>query len=187
MSLMPLKTNSIFDWLKSDTGTGLIQVLGAGVGAKGAYDSAEAQKQMYAFQAQLARNNAVLEDAMASDASRRGETNVQNVQLKTAALKSDQRAAMAANGIDMANSGTSADILGTTDYMGARDAITAKHNADMEAWAYQNKAIADRNNANMYSNTSDSISPFMSAGTSLLTSAASYAKNYNAMKTAKGG
>lgn len=181
----------LFDWITSAaSGSGggfsdVLQGFGAGFAAMGAYSSADSQKAMYAYQAQLARNNAIVQEQRAKDALARGATNVQNVQMKTAQVKSDQRAALAANGIDL-GSGSAVDILTTTDYMGARDAITAQHNADMEAWADRNNANNLNSDAALYDKSSDSVSPFMSFGSSLLTSATQYADRYYAMNTAKG-
>ena len=176
-----------FNWLQDPTTAGAIAGLGAGVSAGGAFNTATAQQSMYNYQAALAANHAQTLTYMAADAEQRGVTNVQNVELQTAALKGSQRASMAANGIDMGQSGTAADILTTTDYMGARDAITAQHNADMEAWADTTNATEATNNSNLYKASSNSISPFMSLGTSLLTSATSFAKNNYATTQANGG
>lgn len=181
MSTLPMSgsMDGAFDWLKknkSDIGLG-VSAAGAGFSAVGAYNTAESQQQMYDYQAQLAANHSITLEWQAKDAETRGAQNVQNVQVKTAGVKGDQRAAMAANGIDMAGSGTAADILTTTDYMGTRDSITAQHNADMQAWAYRNQATDASNSSAMYKSASDSISPIGSMFGSLLTSASSVAKN----------
>lgn len=185
---MSMDLSSAFSWLKTNQGNigAGLQGFGAGFGAVSAYNAAQSQQEMYDYQAQLAANHAITLGWQAKDAEARGAQTVQNIQVKTAGVKGDQRAAMAANGIEMSGSGTAADLLTTTDYMGTRDSITAQHNADMQAWAYRNQATDATNNSAMYTFASDSISPIMSAGTSLLTSAGSFSKNLFASSSAKG-
>ena len=94
---MSVTMSDATDWLKknkSDIGLG-ISATGAGFSAVGAYNTAESQQQMYDYQAQLAANHAITLEWQAKDAEARGAQTVQNVQVKTAGVKGDQRAAIA--------------------------------------------------------------------------------------------
>lgn len=82
---------------------------------------------------QVADNNAKMAEYAAQDAQRKGEEDAMAVQRKAAALKSNQRVALAANGLDLSY-GTAADLQDQTDFFAQSDAATARTNASREAW-----------------------------------------------------
>lgn len=127
---------------------------------------------------QIAKNNAKTAEYAAQDAQRRGEEQAIEVQRKGAALKSSQRAAMAAKGLDLGY-GTAADIQDQTDFFTQSDVATTRTNAANEAWSrraqkanYQAEAQSLHNNA-----------PLQAAG-SLLSSASSVANRWYAYRGA---
>lgn len=176
-----------------NTPTALMAMQGAGVvsSAVGGYYAANAQKgtletQAYVTdrQADLARVNAQLSESQAQVTLLAGQRQEQNVMLKTAQLKSTQRASMAARGVDLGST-TPVAILTTTDLMGRADVDAVHTNAVRQAWGYRTQATNYTNDALMLNAkatgmraTADGVSPGMTAFNSLLTGAAGMASSY---------
>lgn len=125
-----------------------VAVVGAGISAYGMVQQGKTAQQ-------IANNNAKMAEYAAQDAQKRGEEDAMAAQRKAAALKSSQRVALAANGLDLSY-GTAADLQDQTDFFGQADAATARTNASREAWRLraggeQDRAAgaAARSNANM--------------------------------------
>ncbi len=137
----------------------------AGIGAStaGAYGQAR-------WQQAAQKNNATLADYAAQDALERGEADVQQNQLQTAQLKGAQRAALAANGIDIGE-GSAGNILTDTGYLGQRDITLIRSNAARQAWGYRTQALDYRNRAR-------AMSPFGAALGTLLGSAGQVASRW---------
>jgi len=85
-----------------------------------------------------AKYNAKMAEYAAQDASRRGEEEAAAIQRKAASLKSTQRAAQAARGLDIGY-GTAQDLQDETDFFGQMDAATARSNAAQQAWSYRSQ------------------------------------------------
>lgn len=105
--------------------------------------------------ARTAENNAKMAEYAAQDAITRGEEDAIAAQRRAAALRSTQRTALAANGLDLSY-GTAADLQDQVDFFGQADAATARTNASREAWRLraggQQEAAAGRaarSNANL--------------------------------------
>lgn len=113
-------------------------------------DALDAQGGAYALggQAEIADLNARLLDLSAEDALLAGQHEEQRARLSTARLKSAQRVAFSANGIDMAE-GTALNVLTGTDLMGEIDAQTIKANAARSAFGYQTQAVGARGDATL--------------------------------------
>lgn len=141
---------------------------GTAMSAVGAYNQANAQKSAYTYQSEVDQNNVTIANEQASQALNVGETQEQNQQLKTAQTFGAQRAAMAANGIDLSASGSAQDVLASTKFMGQRDALTIHDNALRQAWGYQVQAVNSQNSANFMKQAASNISPSSSAFTSLV-------------------
>ena len=137
------------------------------LGAKGAYDSASAQKDALGTQAGVAERNAQLSGAQADQALQVGAAAEQSQRLKTAALVSSQRAQMAANGVDL-GVGSATDVLSSSAYMGSRDALTIRDNATRQAWAYRVQQQNNIDAAAQYRRGAGNINPTTAALTSLL-------------------
>lgn len=150
-------------------GTGL-QIAGAVSGAYGSYQQSKATKAAYEYQAAVNRNNAQIAQWQAADAITRGQKAEQAQRLKTAQLKSSQRAAFAARGVAL-DEGSALNILDDTDYMGEMDALTIRDNAAREAWGLRNQATGYSSDASMLSSRANAESPMGSAFGSLLTGA----------------
>lgn len=141
-----------------------------GVSAAGAYGQSQANKASANAQAQVAENNATLAEYQARDAERRGSIAAQNVGYRTNQLAGSQRTAMAANGVDLGY-GSALEILSDTEYFGQVDRATTVDNAAREAWGYRTQGANYSADASLLRGRADAESPFLAAGTSLLTSA----------------
>ncbi len=166
-------------------GTGL-QVAGMLGQTFGSYKKSSGEKTGYQLQAQIAKQNEAIAKSQAGDAIVRGQTTENNVRQKTAHLKSAQIADLAARGIDL-SSGSALDILTSTDVMGERDALTARDNANREAWGHEVAAVNASNNAEMLDWRAEQQSPGMDATATLLGGAGKVASSWYAMRNAKTG
>ena len=94
------------------------------------------------------------------------------VRRQAAQLKGAQRAAMAANGLDL-NEGTAAELQDQTDFFGATDAATTRTNARKQAWQY-------RQQGNAYGAQANSAMPnaYMEAGGTILSGASKVASSW---------
>ncbi|MBS0323576.1 MAG: hypothetical protein JSR19_06960 [Proteobacteria bacterium] len=157
------------------------QIVGGLMGAKGAYDQASTQKQVLAIQAEIAQRNAQINEQQAEIALQNGQINEQASRLRTGQMMGTQRAALAANGVDLGE-GSANDVLTTTAFMGEHDALTIRDNATRQAWAYRVQAANNMSNADVLQTSGDNINPTMSAMGSLLTSAGSVAGSWYKFK-----
>ncbi len=98
------------------------------------------------YQSQIALSNARLANIQADDAVQRGEKDVLKSQQETKAVAGSQRAALAAQGIDM-KSGSALDVQEDTAGRGAMDALTIRNNAWRTAWGYKVQAQQDTTQA----------------------------------------
>lgn len=164
-----------------------LQVAGAGASAYSAYSNSQGAKTAYGAQGQVAENNAQIARWQAEDAIRRGDREASRSRMKTNQTKGTQRAQLAANGVDL-GVGSALQMLTDTDYFGAVDVDTIKDNAGKEAWAIRAQASNYSNEAALMRSRADAESPWMAAGTSLLTSAGKVSSNWNqpAAKTRRG-
>lgn len=154
-----------------------MQAAGVGASVIGSYKSAQAKKASLDYEAAVAANNQKIANYQAELTLQNGAVAEQTSQLKTAALKGDQRAALAANGVDL-GSGSANEILATTEFMGKRDALTIRDNAARTAWAYRNNAASYGAEAAADKASADAVSPFFAGATSALTGAGSVAGSW---------
>lgn len=153
--------------------------------AIGSYFSAAAQKAMLKGQAAIAETNARIAEMGAQSALNQGQQQVGQLTLRAGQIKSGQRAAMAANGIDLGE-GNAAEVQASTDIMKEIDANTLTANAVRSAWGYRTQATNFENDAIMKRAQGSVISPFGSAATSLLNSAGSVARSWYMMNKGVG-
>ena len=158
---------------------------GVGMSVMGAYNKANAQKATLDYEAAVARNNQTIANYQADITQRNGERMEQAQQLKTANLMGDQRAAMAANGVDL-GTGSASEVLATTKFMGENDALTIRDNTARQAWALREQGKGYGAEAGADSAISGSIDPFMTASTSLLTEGSRVAASWYNYKKATG-
>lgn len=158
---------------------------GTVMGAFGAQNSANSQKATLGYEAAVARNNQTIANYQSDLAVQNGAIAEQNQRLKTASIAGDQRAALAANGVDL-GTGSATEVLATTKYMGERDALTIRDNAARQAWAYKNQAAGYGAEAAADLATSDAINPDMAFASSLISGAGQVAGGwYKYNKAAK--
>jgi len=151
-----------------------VVAVGATVSAAGAYMQSKAQKDALGYQEKEAQMNAQLQGQMAEDAIARGNRDAQDHMQKAAMMKSSQKAAIAANGIDVSQ-GSPASILDDTDYMAKVDVGRIKGNAQREAWGYKVGQTNASNTALMLDAQGDNINPGMNA---LMSGVSSVASNW---------
>ncbi|WP_334157923.1 hypothetical protein [Oryzomicrobium sp.] len=156
---------------------------GALTGAMGAYSAAKSQKSALQFQADIAGINARIAELGAQSALAQGERQIGALTLKAGQVKSGQRAAMAANGIDL-GVGNAAEVQASTDIMKEIDANTVNSNAVRSAWGYRTQGASYQNDALIKRATADGTSAGSAATASLLGSAGSVAQNWYALSKA---
>lgn len=167
-----------------------MQGAGAGYSAMGSYFASKAQKAALQGEAAIDEINAGLADLSAKSATLAGQKREQASRLQTASVKGSQRAALAANGVDLGE-GSARNILTSTDVVGEIDANTIAAEAVSQAWGYKVQATSLRNDALLKNASAKGISPLASAATSLLGSASQIATNaylmqkYGALNTGK--
>lgn len=108
----------------------------------------EAQANAATYNAQVAEMNATLEDRRARDALERGRSEEQRLRMEAAQLQGRQRAAMAANGVDL-GFGSPLDTLLDTAVMAERDALRVRRAAANEAYDFEVGATNMRADASL--------------------------------------
>lgn len=143
----------------------------------GGYYGAASQKSSLNLAADLDEINARISERAAQGELLRGEREYQASRLRTAALKSRQRVAMAANGIDLSE-GTAVNVLASTDYIGEVDANEIRANAVKAAWGYRTQAANSMNSATLRRASASGINPLASAFSAALVSGADLAATH---------
>lgn len=90
---------------------------------------------------QTAEANAKISEMGAQSALAQGQQQIASLTLKAGQIKSTQRAAMAANGIDLGE-GNAAEVLASTDIMKEIDKNQIEANAIRTAWGYRTQGVA---------------------------------------------
>lgn len=160
-----------------------MQAAGAVGSAGAAYYNAKAQKSALGFEADIAEINARQAEKSAQMTLAAGQREAQRSRMSTAALKSSQRAALAANGVAL-DEGSAVNVLTTTDYIGEVDANTIEANAIAAAWGHRAEATNQSNRAAMSRTAAQGISPGQAATSSLMGSATQIASSWYVMNKA---
>ena len=162
-----------------------LAITAAGTGAAMVAQSqqAEAQQKSADYQAAVARNNATAAGYNAQSAIDQGEIAAQTQQIKTRNLVGAQRAAQAANGVDI-NSGTPLDIQSDAAMLGQLDALTIRYNAQTKANNYLAQAGQYNSQAGLFDMQGDNAASagMIGMGTSLLGGAASISDKWATYK-----
>ena len=128
-------------------GTAMALQLGGALSSTiGSFYSAQTQRDNLRFQADMASINARIAEQSAQSALDAGNRQVGALTLKAGQLKSGQRAAMAANGVDLGQ-GSAAEVLASTDLMKEIDVNTLTANAVRSAWGYRTQGVNYQNQA----------------------------------------
>ncbi|RWF70087.1 MAG: hypothetical protein E5X15_08795 [Mesorhizobium sp.] len=118
------------------------------LGAAGSIQQAQATAAANNYNAKVQDMNARLSERKAKDALDRGVLEEQKKRQQVAAIKGQQQAAMAANGVDL-TFGSPLDTLVDTAVMGELDALTIRTNSAREAYDYRVDAVNKRSSATM--------------------------------------
>lgn len=125
---------------------------GAGFGVfsslLGGYQQSEAYRSEAAYNQQVGELNAKWADAKASDAVYRGNKAAKEQLKQTNNLAGSQRAALAAQGLDI-SSGSALEGVTDTYALGAKDALTIQNNAFRESLGYKIEAVKSTNQSRM--------------------------------------
>jgi len=151
---------------------------GAANSAIGAWSQAQGQKTQLGLSAAMADLSAQQKEQQARDALMAGERQSQASMLQTAQTRGSQRVALAGNGVAL-DSDSAVNLLSSSDYLGQVDRNTIEANAIKSAWGIRADAVNDRNQALMDRATRKSISPTLSAMTSLIGSAGQVASSWD--------
>jgi hypothetical protein len=147
----------------------------------GGFYGAASQKSSLELAADLDEINARISERAAQGELLRGEREYQASRLRAAALKSRQRVAMAANGIDLSE-GTAVNVLASTDYIGEVDANEIRANAVKAAWGYRTQAANSMNSSTVRRASASGINPTMTAFSNALVAGADLATSYRGLK-----
>lgn len=150
---------------------------GAAANGVGAYYGAKSQKSSLEFQAQMDDINARLAESSAQTILFQGQREEQRSRLQTAQMKSAQRVALAANGVDLTE-GSAAEILTSTDVLGEVDANTIHANAVRAAWGQRTQATNMQIDAMGKRTAARAIKPNMAATSTLLNGATQVASSW---------
>lgn len=155
-------------------------IAGGVMSAVGAFYSAQSAKSNLRFQADMADLNARMMEKSAQSVLSAGQAQVGQMTMRAGRVRSSQKAAMAANGI-VVGEGSSAEVLATTDLIKEIDKATIEANAIRSAFGYRTQAVNASNQALIGRANAEGISPAMSAGTSLISSASNVAQSWYTM------
>jgi hypothetical protein len=147
------------------------------IGAFGAYQGAQAQKAQYNAQAAQSDAAARNSDDQARRAQERGDAEMRKQGAAQSDLRGKQRAALAANGLDLSY-GSAAATLDQTDYYGLQDRETLTRNMDDEDYGFRQDAANKRSNASFARSSAKATSPWLAAGTTLLSGGAKVAEKW---------
>lgn len=160
-------------------------IASAVITAYAGYQQGETQKGIAKYQADVANQNAELDDLRAAQAKNIGSIKEDQHRAKVRQIAGAQRAQFAANGVDL-GSGVVEDMLGQTYTMGETDALAIRFEAMNEAWGYQTSATNNRNDARF----AKWRGPREAQGTYLTTAAniaGSYGSAFGGGSTSSGG
>lgn len=153
------------------------QAIGAVTSAVGAGFGAASDKMSLKLDARLSEINSEIEADNARYALEAGQKEEQGYDLKAAQIKSSQRAAMAANNVDLSAGSALAEQV-SADYIAATDRKQIRLNAIREAAGYRTQASNYKIDALMKRAAASGISPLLAGVSSLVGSAGKVADSW---------
>lgn len=160
-------------------------VIGGGMQFMAQRQAGAAQANALRYQADVDKNNSIIQERLAKDAIERGKTEEQMHRIKIGQLKGQQLNAFAKNGVET-DSGSALDVLSDTAMIGELEALTIRNNAEREAYGYRvqgmNYSASAANNRTAASTARSSANT--SAMTSVLSTAGSVAGKWYDYKAA---
>lgn len=154
-----------------------LQVGGAAVQMIGAISGAMNQRLVLQGAAAMAEINAGVAERAAQQELSNGQDQIAAATEHAGQVKGAQRAAMAANGIDL-GVGSAAEILTSTDLAKEHDIQTIQSNAVRAAWGHRMNATSLTNQAVTSRAGANSVSPLTAGTSSLLSSAGQIAGSW---------
>lgn len=186
MTSAPATTTASTGGMSGFSAVSPIFAVGSAVtGAISSYYSAKTSKIQFQLQSDLAQMNARMAENTAQSTLLAGQQRIGQMTLRAGQLKSSQRAALAANGVDL-GVGNAAETLASTDIMKEIDKNTAEQEALYSAWGYRMQATNYGIEATMAKATGSAINPAVSAGTGLLGSSGQVASSWYRYSQQKG-
>jgi hypothetical protein len=160
-------------------------VIGTGVGAVGAMQSAQAQSAAASYQAQVARNNAITQQQNAAYERQKTAVEAQNRDQKNKAQFGMIDAAQGANGFDL-GSKSLVDTRASAAELGRLDTLTTSNNGERRAQAYDQAAVNAEASAGMYDMTASNAKSAgaLNAFSTLLTGATGFGDRWSSFKKA---
>lgn len=158
-------------------------IVGTGVSALGAVQQGKATSDAAKYQATVDRNNAILANRAAADATERGKEAEAAQRRKTTATLARQRAAIASSGVEL-GIGSPLDVIGDTAQFGELDAQTTRDNAERERMASEAQASNFRSSAALNDNKAKSATTagLLGGVSALASGAGTVASNWYKMK-----
>jgi hypothetical protein len=144
----------------------------AGLSAVGSLVSGIGGMESADYQAQVARNNALIAEQNATRAVQSGDVQATNQGLRSRAQLGTIKASQAGNNIDV-NSGSAVDVQSSARQLGMLDALTIRNNAANQAYGYKVQAVSDKAQAQL-----DQMQGQTALESSLLGGASSLAGGY---------
>lgn len=159
--------------------TTILAVSSLVIGAVGAVQQVNAANAAADATTQQSKENAKIADAQARDTMLAGQIEEDRRRQQTRALLGSQRAAFAANNVDM-STGTPMELLGDTAAIGEEDAMTIRANAARQAWGYQVDANNSRNQGRMAqaAASNNATGTYLTSASSLLSQGSNIYGNY---------
>lgn len=143
----------------------------------GAMQASESRKSAANYNAAVAEQNARVAGWQAEDAQNRATDNAMRVGRQQADMRGKQKAALAANGLDL-GSGSPQAVLDQTDYYGLEDQRTALQNGETEAWGLRTKQSQYKTEGQWQRNSASAENPMMSGMLGMLGSAGNVADKW---------
>jgi hypothetical protein len=171
----PASTSSIFTPANTNLALGAV---GGAFSLIGALSKANNTITADNAQADQLLANAKNAEGAAASAVTTGIAQAANVETKGAQTVASQRAAMAANGVDVTAAGTAQNVQESTKYITDQNVQTITANAARAAMGYTQQEQSDIANSAAYRAAGASVSPLLSGASSLLTSATGVASNW---------
>lgn len=146
----------------------------------GQLNTAIGTSQLAAYQAQVAKNNAAIELTNANNAAAAGNVAESEEKLRTGLLVGQQKAAQAANGIDV-NVGSPVAVRNSTEEVGSIDAAMIHYNAARQALGLEQEAQNQQTQSELDKKASanDLVGGVMKAGASFLSGASSLSSKWS--------
>lgn len=164
-----------------------LSAVGSIAGAAGAAQAGQARADALNYQAQVAANNAKIQQQNAEWAKQTGAAKVAAQDLKTRAAVGAIKASQAASGVDV-NSPSSVDVRASQTELGELDSLTLKSNAARTVYGYEVAGQSQEAQAGLDRMAANDAAEAgtMGAFTSLLSGATSALGSYGKWQAAGG-